>query len=338
MKKTFDGRSGDLTKTQVLSTLGTALPKGTNGVWCASFLATWKKLAADIAGEDVTLDGTPETAALLNKAADPRPQVPPGALYVAAGRQQRIVERIADDLKRCFPDKPTPTFRGMADDSFVAYAYLEANVKFPLPYLQSRKPLEFTDSLGTKTGVTSFGIRWEDHSNYHRLRSQPGILFLKGGSLDKNQEFAIDLSTKSSPSQVVVARIRAEATLAAAVARVEGEQAKLRERDKLGPNDVLLVPDFFWQISHRFSDLEGKGFKNCNLNGQRLDVAQQDILFRLDRSGAELKSESTMLMLSAGTNFVLDRPFLIYMKARGATAPYFAMWVDNAELLTPWSK
>jgi len=43
-------------------------------------LATWKKLAADIAGEDVTLDGTPETAALLNKAPDPRPQVPPGAL------------------------------------------------------------------------------------------------------------------------------------------------------------------------------------------------------------------------------------------------------------------
>ena len=339
MKKTFDGRSGDLTKTQVLPTLEAALTKGTNGVWCASFLAAWKKLAADLAGEDVTLDGTPGTAALLNKAADPRPQIPPGASYVAAGwRQQRVVQRIADDLKRFFPEKPIPTFRGMTDDSFVAYAYLEANVKFTLPYLQSRKPLEFSDSRGTKTGVTSFGIRWEDRSNYDQLRAQPGILFLKKGPLNKNQEFAIDLSTESSPSQVVVARIRAEATLAAAVARVEREQAELKARNKLGPNDVLLVPDLFGQISHRFSDLEGKAFKNRNLNGQQLDVAQQDILFRLDRSGAEIKSESTMYALSAGTNFVLDRPFLIYMKARGATAPYFAMWVDNPELLTPWSK
>jgi hypothetical protein len=31
--------------------------------------------------------------------------------------------------------------------------------------------------------------------------------------------------------------------------------------------------------------------------------------------------------------YVFDRPFLIYLKKRGATRPYFAMWVDNAELL-----
>lgn len=182
MKRTFDGQSEDLTNTQVLPTLEAVLPKRTNGVWCASFLAVWKKLVADLAGEDIAMDDMPGTAELLNKAADPWPQIPPGALYVAAGwRHQHVVERIADELKRSFPEKSAPTFRGIADDSFVAYAYLKANVKFTLPYLQSRKPLEFTDSRGTKTGVTSFGIRWEDHSAYRQVRAQPGILFLKGG-------------------------------------------------------------------------------------------------------------------------------------------------------------
>jgi len=105
---------------------------------------------------------------------------------------------------------------------------------------------------------------------------------------------------------------------------------------KIGPNDVLLVPDLFWQISHRFTELEGRSLLNPSLEGQRLDVARQDILFRLDRSGAELKSESKLYCLPVPTHFVLDRPFLICMRKRGEAMPYFAMWVDNAELLIPW--
>ena len=82
--------------------------------------------------------------------------------------------------------------------------------------------------------------------------------------------------------------------------------------------------------------MEGRRFTNAELKGQRLDVAQQDIQFRLDRSGAELKSEAKIMMLPIPTYFILDRPFLIYMKKRDAKSPYFVMWVDNAALLTPW--
>ncbi len=108
--------------------------------------------------------------------------------------------------------------------------------------------------------------------------------------------------------------------------------------EEIGPNDVLLVPDLFWRITHRFSELEGRAFLNPKLKGQSLDIAQQDILFRLDRSGAELRSESKMYCAPIPTYFVVDRPFLIFMRKRDATEPYFAMWVDNAELLTPWEK
>ncbi len=69
-----------------------------------------------------------------------------------------------------------------------------------------------------------------------------------------------------------------------------------------------------------------------------MDVAQQDILFKLDRSGASLRSEAKMYTLGKGPSFIVDNPFLIYMKKRGADLPYFVMWVDNAELLQPWSQ
>jgi hypothetical protein len=220
-------------------------------------------------------------------------------------------------------------------------------VKFTLPYFQSREPLAFTDSSGRTTKVTSFGIRSEDEYAYDELRQQSRVLFRNGDSRDKDFEFAVDLCATSSPSQMLVARITGAPTLAAACKRIETEEAELRRLSqddpggaeslqRMGPNDVLLVPDLLWRISHRFSELELTSFENAGLTGQRLDVAQQDIFFRLDRGGAELRSESKMYCKPEPTHFVLDGPFLIYMKMRGAAMPYFVLWVDNAELLSPW--
>ena len=64
-----------------------------------------------------------------------------------------------------------------------------------------------------------------------------------------------------------------------------------------------------------------------------MDIAQQDILFRLNRSGAELKSEMRMYTLGGPTYYLFDRPFLVCLRKREAEHPYFVMWVDNAELL-----
>ena len=326
------------------------IPTGVNAVWCASFLAAWKSMSDELAGEDISLEGSPPTATLLVEAQDPRPHVPAGAMYVATGWNDKgAIEKLHNELKTAFPGKQPPAFPGITPDSFVAYSYLEANVKFALPYFQNGKPLEFTDSSGRKTRVASFGIRPEDDYAYHELRSQPRILFRKGDHGDPELEFAIDLCAQSSPSQIVIARIKREPSLAKALEQVDKELCdfeSLKKKDpdyakyleEIGPNDVLLVPDLFWRITHRFSELEGRAFLNPKLKSQRLDVAQQDILFRLDRSGAELRSESKMYCSPIPTYFVVDRPFLIFMRKQNTTEPYFAMWVDNAELLTPWKK
>lgn len=352
---TVEGRTGSaplLTPhaTEVVPTLDCSIPKGKNVVWCASFLAGWKSLAEKMAEEPLSLAGAERTVASLNNAPDPRAFIPEAALYATAGWKQRgIIEQIHSELAQKFPHKQPPAFPGAAPDSFVAYAYLEANVKFSLPYFQSGEPLAFIDSAGKSTPVCSFGIRPEDEFSYKRLRGQARLLFRKGLDFEHvhNMEFAIDLCRYSSPSQIVVARIPSEPTLAAAIARVKNECAASETRKEnqprhapylrsIGPSDVLLVPDLLWQLSHHFSELEGGRFLNSKLPGQRLDIAQQDILFRLDRSGADLKSESQFVSFGGSSHFLFDRPFLIYMCQRGSKEPYFALWIDNAELLTKW--
>jgi hypothetical protein len=130
LNKTFDGSSQELKSTRVVPALDAPLRTGQNAIWCASFLAAWKTLEG-IAQGDVHLEGEPAEEELLNKASDPRPSIPKGSLYVAVGSKQNgIVEKIQNELKQVFPRKPAPAFPGIADDSFLAYSYLEANVKF----------------------------------------------------------------------------------------------------------------------------------------------------------------------------------------------------------------
>lgn len=333
----FDGSSRELTATQVVSALDTPIHKGKNLIWCASFLAAWKALQEDIVHAPVQLANAAKSCDRLNLAQDPREYIPEGCLYAAAGWvNEGITRTIQEKVRERFPTHEPPTFPGIAADSIIAYAFLEANVTFKIPYLQNDEPLVFTDSRGINTTVNSFGLRPKDRDACLELRStQPRVIFAAYNQQHCVTECVIDLDRKSDLSQILVAITEPKDTLAATLASVEDmlHQPPQKVRgDWL--YDVILVPDLDWRITHRFVELERRPFLNARLEGQRIDAAEQDILFRLHRTGAELKSEAKLKTLGGGgADYLFDRPFLICMKKRGAERPYFVMWVDNAELL-----
>jgi hypothetical protein len=343
----FQGDSSHLTRTQVVATLDAPMEKGKNVIWSASFQAAWKKLQRDVARGPVELEGAGGAVDALNQSEDRARDAPPGSLYTAAGWENKgILDQIDREVKQAFPDSEPPTFPGIVHGSFVAYSRLEARLRFGLPYFQSKKPLAFTAGDGSRANVSSFGVREEDDYAYRRLREQPRVLYsnlLGMGRRDDSEpppppEFAVDLDSQSAPSQIIVAMVAPGRTLAETLATVEermhSDIASPR-RDGIGINDVLLVPDIVWRLTHHFGELEGKTFRNPSLKGQRMDVAQEDLVFRLDRSGAEVRAESKNYCLPVPTHYVFNRPFLVLMRKRGETRPYFVMWVDNAELLTP---
>jgi hypothetical protein len=102
------------------------------------------------------------------------------------------------------------------------------------------------------------------------------------------------------------------------------------------------VPKISANIERHYSELEG-----LHLVGRDLYIASalQVIRFRLDEAGARLESEATIEFddghpdTPAGKRqFILDRPFLIYLIERQADQPYFAAWIANTELLEHFSE
>lgn len=331
----FDGASTNLQQTVILPTLDTPIPEGKSALWCLSFQLAWHELTG-IVKEPIQLAGTGESVERLNQAKGSADDLTPGTCYAAAGSAaDRIVHRIQGDMNRQFPGVYSQDFG--AGDVIVAFAYLQASLRFPLPYFDTT--LTFTDAQGNEARIGGFGIRHNEQYGMRELRQQVEVLFAKQEHPgDDQREFAVDLCKTSDPEQIVLALVDQKETLAKTLQYVESKIKSDKYKPGFGISDELLVPALDWKIEHRFAELEGrdKAFLNPSMKGMHIDRAFQLIQFKLDKGGAELSSKAGIAVKSdAGpARYHFNRPFLLYMKRRDCDRPYLVMWIDNAELLS----
>jgi hypothetical protein len=343
---TFQGASDSLASTVIVESLDAPFPPGRNAIWCAGFNLAWHRLGRDVIGGPVEVAGAADIARRLNASPVSEADLLPESCFVAAGENtDEVVAGVRRAFAARFPSEPLPEIS--ADVALFAYAYISAAVRFAVPFFDNPAEFGFTDSTGGRTAVDSFGIRPEDEYAYERLRDQVAILYARkppAPAADQPEdtaglfEFVLDPCRTSAPYQVVLAAVPRGETLAATLADVESRMQDWSSRSgaAFGPRDVLLIPNMVWTITHHYAALEGPDRLLLNPGFGKLWIAtaQQTISFRLDRSGAELRSESRVHCKPRPTHYVFDRPFLIYLKMRGAATPFFVMWVDNAELLS----
>ena len=329
----FEGSSTELTLTAIMPTLDTPLPENKSAIWCLSFQMAWNELQTLLKKEPIRLANASETVRRLNEARFSRDSLVPEMYYSTAGfMRDGIGSRIHEEMKRSFPSVKVPSFG--VEDAIIAYAYLEAQIGFNLPYFEDH--LLFADTEGKETKVRAFGIRNQDFNGMRQLRDQAELLFAMG-QFEQLTEFGIDLCKLSEPHQIVVAMVQKKGSLADTFAyvqdRIKDSQNRPAHDRRLGMGDRLLVPTMNWKIDHRFSDLERVPLQNDSAKGLYIDQAFQTIRFRLDKGGADLKSDAGIRAKSESRMYHFDRPYLLYMKKRGSNEPFLVMWVDNAELM-----
>jgi hypothetical protein len=343
--KGFVGSSKDLKRTVIVPTLDTPIPEGMNAIWCGSFQLAWNRLAQDVIHAPPDIANAEEVVKQLNSASITEGDVPADGYYAVAGFvKDNIVEKIQSEMQRRFQMESRIDF-DISREAIIAYAYLQASVPFTIPFFDNDEELQFQKPDGTQLPVAAFGIRYKDQGiAAYSIRKQVEVLSTY--SMPKKPwettEFIIDPCRTSSPNQIILAILEPKDTLAATWDevnhRIKDFPTKDKERNLAGPV-LLLIPNLDWDISHHFTELEGidKSIHNSGFEEYWCQEAIQMIRFKLDRSGAELKSESvTKIVTSTGRRYVFDQPFLISIRKRENEQPFFVMWVANSELLMPF--
>jgi hypothetical protein len=204
---------------------------------------------------------------------------------------------------------------------------------FPEAFDTLGSPIIFR-SAPDSAGVKAFGREgYSPDGVLHDLANQVTIVDYKD-----DDDFMISLKSKSEADEIILAKTSPRRTLLKTIEYVEG---KINKSDNLPlPNSAILkIPKIDFNIFHRVKELIGRSFLNKGWQDWWIEDAYQWIRFLLNEKGVELKSEAVILALRGvghgppPMRLVFDRPFLIYLKQKDAKYPYFAMWVDNAELM-----
>jgi serine protease inhibitor len=103
--------------------------------------------------------------------------------------------------------------------------------------------------------------------------------------------------------------------------------------DSLREHETVQIPEFDFDIEHNFSKIE----RYLSLFVEGPARVYQRIKFKLDEKGAVLKSEAIIVYEESrvimARDFIVSKPFLIYLKQKDSSYPYFAIWVGNEEIL-----
>jgi len=304
------------------------LEEGKNVVYCSTFQLCWNDMK-DIFDDNIELVDGPEMVDFLNKSLSTKADISDEYYVAVAGfAGDNIEEDINRQLKSKFSEEVLVDYSGNADDDIIAYAYLYKNLEFAEEFESLETPLDF--GAGNYTfDVEAFGI--EDYSNKNKkMGEQVDII-----DYNNYDDFIIRLNTKSSDDEIILAMVSPQNTLLETIEYVSN-RVENGSNESMMEHDVLKIPKFSFNISHTYSELIDKGIENQPFMAYSISEAQQEISFVLDEKGAILKSISSFSLSKDDIEsryLVFNQPFLLYMKEEGAQYPYFAMWIENTDLM-----
>lgn len=315
-------------QTTVVALPAEPLTAGRNTVWCCTLQLAWQQI-----DEKSVSNVSPLARALQQHRFDPAALDPAAYLAVAEFEYGEARPRLQSQLNEKFSGVvsdllPKATTYG---GGLVMFAYLEKSLPLLSRFEKFARPLKFHTATGD-TEAPAFGIeKFEVGSALHEQWSdQVDVL-----AYQPEGDMVVRLNSREG-DQILLARIDRPETLAAGIDRVLS-LAGTAKVEKLSAGDELRVPLLSLGISREYPELTGTLFGE-----QQIRSATQVIRFRIDESGAKLRSEAVMVadfevidnrpLPGHPWQLVFDRPFLLLLKERQAKQPYFAMWIEDPRL------
>ncbi len=322
------GHVRDLADTVVTPCLEQEILPGKNVLWCNTFQLAWNELC-DFTGGPVGMPGAPQLVDLLNQRRGSKDDLDEASYVAMAGLvEDGIEKRIRQELDRKFHGQADPELLDSTPaEGWIMYAYLFRDLPFRWAFDRFHGGLRFAGQRVDCFGIGQFLGAVEP--NEAKMATQVVVLDYRN-----NDDLVVELKTRVEGERLILAKLQPAASLAATIRLVE---TRIAEGAPTGIQEMedLFVPVLDFELLQNFDELCGRQLRaeNGKLDGKTIGSACQDIRFRLDERGAVLKSEGVAAAGETERTLVFDQPFLVMLKRQGAENPYFAMWVDNAELM-----
>ena len=304
-----------------------------NKLWVGTFNLVWNDLMDKTGGEIkfIDVDGKTEIeselADELNKRTFTKEQLSEDSYFVANGKaSDELKERIANGIKDKFNEDSQVLDRVEWDDpnGYVLYAMLKKEFTFLKPFSIAVGNISFN---GSEEKFKTFGVTVSTASE---ARPNVEILFY-----DSEESFAVKLKTNEG-EEVILYKTTGEGK-----SFEENYQELLSKKNdykgirRFTEDDILKVPFIKVNDEINYDELCGKEIKD---SGLYIKQALQTIDFELNNVGGSIKSEAVIdatqkAAHSIKKNMIFDSDFILYLKEEDKEKPYFALKVDNTDVL-----
>ncbi len=213
---------------------------------------------------------------------------------------------------------------------------IEAKLNKELNFLE---PFDnFTNFYTWKFGDGEEKIKWFGINNatLESVNRNVEVLFYKTISQNnlKSENFAVKLHTKEG-DEIILYRTNDEKSFEEYYNDILEESSKYTGRREFGEDDEIMIPYIRVNGMICYNELYGKEIKNSD--GLYMYDVIQDVNFSLNEKGCNLSSKASMLTEynSCGDTmfcFFKDK-FIVFMKEANSDKPYFALKIDNDDIL-----
>jgi hypothetical protein len=357
-------------RTRLTPVLDAPLARDENLAWCPTLTAAWRDLMA-IENGPIRMEREAPVVTRLNREAARLGDLDTRTLFSFAGfAGDGVIQRNRELFAARFPERPLPGLLAeppaLADDDLVAFGYLDASLPFRwrfernpqehhfagqpvesfgfyqyIPFVRAKalaaSQLGVHDFRGVNDFIIELKVRFGDESDpeSRALPEFPAEWDAAAKVADEAWRRNFAKPADAGGHRLFLAKVPPRRTLAETVEAVRGRIARSRPK-QLEVGRSLTIPILDFKLDHTFQELTGRPLRarNFRLNGQPIEAAYQTIRFRLDETGAEVRSEAGVLA-SIEEDIVFDRPFLVLIEAGSDRRPCFALWVGNADLMIP---
>ena len=299
-----------------------------NKVWVGTFDIAWNEFINYLGSPIEFENSTSELASNLNKQSFTKDMLNENSYYIEQGPvSPKLKEEIEKNLKEKFgvsSDVLDDINWNTSNNEYLIYSMLNKTFTFKTPFLElGKKPFG-----NSKNEVKYFGL---DCSTIEDTFEQVTALFY-----NSDTDFAVKIDTVEG-EEVILYRTNQITNFQDTYKEVEektsvysGKKSMVREKDE------LKIPFIKVNATINYDELCNKPIKNTN--GAYLLSAVQNVNFSLTNFGGNLSSEAYVgCYMSASLEepryFNFTDTFVLYLKEKDKNKPYFALLVDNTDVL-----